>query len=487
MIKSSFLHYIYILCLVVLSVYSLDLNINTKELSYKVQMNMDIIVKKNNIIVEWDKPSDDPHPNNFTLELLTNSTIDKSTGKIFCGGTYLIADNITDYQYKWKVIKLQKYDMYSFLVTANGYRKFGLSKTVYYAPNLYKFIKNKKGNSTLVIQYDDEDYIDDDDDDGDDDVAYNEVFNITTNSAIANQTTLAPLPTETPTVNNTLPTNPIINGPVDNKTNPDNQILPNEAIDKQISSDDKTNSLNVSHLIGLISGVLILAIALASLIFVNQRNKRRDKGVDAIILEKGKSNTSYSEGYTQDFNDYRSDTADSEVVREKLKREALAIERKKVLESINEKKLASRSSNYPTTKASSEAITNPTTDFSWQGMEVMSFSPIKVVGDPQKPIQHKPYDGKVNFDLQDIDQHNEYEVDITQNLVAPPDSNPLENTNINNDNNYNALLDNQVAYSQGLDANAIYSEALEDNAIPIPLIDENDNHPNSSTIIDIKE
>lgn len=477
--------------LVISSVYSLDLNLSTEDLYYKVQMNMDIIVKKNKVVVAWDHPNDEPRPETFTLELLTNSTVDKETGNIYCGGSYVIADNITDYQYKWKVIKLQKTDMYSFLVRANGYKKFGLSKTIYYAPNLYKFIRLGKGNSTLYIPYQHEDYLDDD---GDANVV-NDIFNnITVNNYIPpsrkmeaiSKTNQTAIDTNAPIPNNSLPNNPtpdssVPDNSVKNGSENDNSTENNNTSDRQVIidgnaeinkaiSESKKPRIPMTLLIIIVTGILVLAVIFSVSVFVQQKHAKFMRGGDSIILEKSKSNTSYSEGYTEDFNDYKSEaTIDSVAVRERLKREALAIERKKVLESLSEKKLTSGSSNYiSTSKESSEVFSNPTTDFSWQGMEVMAFTPIRVSEDQRMPIHHKPYN-EISLSLEDVDHIDGYEADITQNHTTT----------------YSPSLHNNILASSLLDDLAVRDNAPKSDAIN-PSNSINDK-PGPSTTIDIKE
>jgi len=151
--KGFFLYFIYALSFLVAHIYALDLNLSNKNDIYHLHTNMMIIVKKEKILVTWNSPVDDPHPDTFTLEILTNHTYDSVNDRHICAGSYVIADNITEYHHKWKAIKLQKYDMYTFLLRANGYDKFGLSHELYYAPSLYKFIKNRRGNSTFNIPY----------------------------------------------------------------------------------------------------------------------------------------------------------------------------------------------------------------------------------------------------------------------------------------------------------------------------------------------
>jgi len=407
----------------------------------------------------------------------------KKTGDIFCGGSYVIANNITDYQYKWKVIKLPKYDMYSFLVSANGQNKYGLSKPVYYAPNLYKFIRLGKGNSTLHIPYIHENYIEYG---TDDDNVVNKHFNETFRAFYKSNKS-----GHSSNRNHAEGNGTAVNG------NENNQVPVEEMNEGDINKaliDSKRPMVPMSLLIGTVSIIILLTMVLIVLIFVQQKHKALMKGGDSIIIVKDRSNTSYSEGYTQDF-DYRSEAnvsiVDSVVIRERLKREALAIERKKVLESLSEKKLASgssnyltSSSNYVTTKSNSnsEVFSNPTTDFSWQGMEVMAFTPIKVPKDQQKPIQHKPYNGEISLSLKDVDQIDDDEADITQNPPA------LYNTSLNN-KDYCSSVNNDIHYSPLLDDNAVYSPSLNDNDFYSPNLNVSvkKNDPNPTTTINIKE
>jgi len=471
MLKYTAIFFIYALALLVSHIYALDLGINKDDFIYDVNMNMEIIEKNKKITLNWaPMTNEDPHPQTFTVELLTNITIDKVTGNLYCAGTYPIANNITEYEFKWKVIKLQKYDLYNFLITANGYNKYGLTKTVYYAPDLYKFIKKKKGNSKLIIpyEYDENEYT---------------LKNVVGSSlnvdlpAPANNSPVqeAPKPIEAdvsspPAPIQTIPDNSggslaIPSGnPTDNTSSSlpivDNNTIVNgnnTVLDNSSSLDNNSNNnirtkdregkislynirdgkskIPLTLLVGLVMAIGTATVLLVLAVFLHQKNKKNGKSSDsAISLDKWKTSTlSFSEGYTQDFNfENKSESDNSELVRERLKQEALKIERKKVLESISEKKLtsSSSSSNYNTGNNTSDLISNPlsnvTTDYSWQGMEVLTFTPKKVVNEKQRKIHdiaaHKKTESRdVNFNGQnDVDQKADQKVDHIIDIGIDP-------------------------------------------------------------------
>jgi len=361
-------------------IYAFDLNLKPDDNIYKLHTNMMIIVKKEKIKVFWQplNPDDDPRPETFTLEILTNHTVDKATNRHICAGSYVIADNITDYFYKWKAIKLQKYDMYTFMVRANGYEKYGLSHRLYYAPSLYKFIKNKKGNSTFIIPYDDNKDMKNIDLPLNTDNQYPLGFNVGDNGDDGIRATQREL-------NNT-----------------------------------KFNAFVVSTIVS--TTMLVSFIILA--VYSYQKNTRT-KGEGSFIFGKSKATTcSFSEEFVEEFSDYKSD-ADSEVVRERLKRKGLEIERKKLMDSIKER--SSSSSNNFTSNSSnnytSDVYTN--SDFSFHGMEVLTFAPknkeVNAESGNSSETKEQNKETKIEIDI----------VNIQQPIMSPVSSDESSNSDPN--------------------------------------------------------
>lgn len=387
MMKGIFLFFVYAIIFLVANINAFDLNIKPEDNIYKLHTNMMIIVKKEKIKVFWQplNPDDDPRPETFTLEILTNHTVDKATNRHICAGSYVIADNITDYYYKWKAIKLQKYDMYTFMVRANGYEKYGLSHRLYYAPSLYKFIKNKKGNSTFFIPYDDNKDM--------------KAINLPENS-------------------------------------PDNQQYP---LSFNFGDDDdgiratqrelgntKFNAFVVSTVVS--TTMLVSFIILA--VYSYQKNTKTKGEGSFILFGKGKAATtcSFSEEFVEEYSDYKSD-ADSEVVRERLKRKGLEIERKKLMDSIKER--SSDSSNNFTSASSnkytSEVMTN--SDFSFHGMEVLTFVP--------KNKENNTESGN-SSDNNEQNKETKIEIDIVN--IQQPIMSPVSSEGSNSDPNQSTTI-----------------------------------------------
>jgi len=128
-----------------------------------------------------------------------------------------------------------------------------------------------------------------------------------------------------------------------------------------------------NYVIIIIVALVIIAVLLSILAFTFYRkNKKTKQNVKKILVAQKEREALQSI-------DIKSEAAESEIVREKLKQEALEKERQKVYESIKEKNLLTVEGNsiiFPTgaSDAVSNTFSNSNTDFSWHGMEVMTFN-----------------------------------------------------------------------------------------------------------------
>jgi len=426
MIKGAILFFLYIMYFLVDNIYALDLNINDKDSIYSLKTNMNIIVKKEKIKIFWDSPAEDPNPETFTLEILTNHTVDPETHQHYCAGSYVIANNITEHKYKWRAIKLQKWDMYTFLVRANGYEKYGFSPELYYAPDLYKFIKNKKGNNTFFIPYK---HLTKEMKNVDVQVPLDTLTQESNAPAIE-----VPQATAAPIISNPVTSDPTIPPIIEEYNNVNEEFYGvNMNLDEGEDNDrgvtispkelqsTKFRAITTASIISMVMFVSFLMLS----IYSYQRGKENKKEEQPIIIiDKDKTATcSCSEGYTQDFIDYKSDTADSEILREQLKKKGLEIERKKLMDSMKEKHLSTsgvNDTNYISdalSNALSNAISNSNTDLSWQGLEVMTFAPPMKVN---KPSNNGNYSG--NNKNQNIETRIEMDiVNVEQPLLSDVD------------------------------------------------------------------
>jgi len=143
------------------------------------------------------------------------------------------------------------------------------------------------------------------------------------------------------------------------------------------------------------SYIQITAMIIAALVFISailalisyklyKDNKKTQENVREILeTTKGKKLDS-TKGSIPEYPEFEiKSEAESEIVREELKREALEHERKKLMESMKDRLNAEgfqslSPSTTPSSEVGSNAVSNTNTDFSWHGMEVMTFnSPLK--------------------------------------------------------------------------------------------------------------
>jgi hypothetical protein len=311
-----------------------------------------MLVKKEKVFLTWNYENI-PINSTYTIDLLTNATYNEN-GFLTCGEeVYTIVNNLTTSYYKWKTIKLNKYNSYSFFVTVEGTNIYGASKIVPYVPDFWKYIK--KGEQRPFIS----------------NGRGEDVFN-------KNGTVVAGMVSAPEDIEYTYAV-----------VDEDGKIIDGVDIEGLIKSNKQESehtSKSIYHI--LFTGLVLSAFIIVMSVTVQKYRKiNDDKKSD---LEKFSDNY-YPHEFGQDINleEIKSDTSGSEVLREKLKQEALQIERNKVLESMKEKNLTSElssSNNYLTVAGTSEvvsnAVSNSNTDYSWHNMEVLTFSPPLKINKP---------------------------------------------------------------------------------------------------------
>lgn len=353
MFKNITILFIYTLLLLVKDIYAIDLNIKQSDVSFTVHLDANMLVKKEKILITWNNQNI-PINSTYTIDLLTNSTYD-SKGLLTCDETYTIVNNLTTSYYKWKTIKLNKYNTYSFLVTVEGENIYGASKEIPYVPDFWKYIK--KGNQTLYIS----------------NGRGENVFN-------KNSSTLGMVDSLPNSSNNDSDDIYYATIVVDQ----DGNIIDG---DEEDIFKGKANNNNIDgpskSIYNIVFTGLVISAAIVVMSVIVQRNRKiiNEKKAKSDDLSSETLKDSYSEEFPHDFSfENKSDAAGSELLREKLKQEALEIERNKVLESMKEKNLTpefnNNKNNYlsvATTEVVSN-ISNSNTDYSWHNMEVLTFS-----------------------------------------------------------------------------------------------------------------
>lgn len=186
------------------------------------------------------------------------------------------------------------------------------------------------------------------------------------------------------------------NNTTDDKSNGANSVNSND------NSKSNVNDVLIKILIVVVVVIIILIIIIVILYtkyyknkkyydengrfsFYNFRNRNNNKNLNSIIINK-------------DI-DLISET-DSEAAREKLKQEALIIERKKMFSSLSEKALISPESESQFSSGYKSSIfSNSNSDYSWKGMEVMTFAHSASVSRPK-------YFNKSNLSNENISNEN---------------------------------------------------------------------------------
>jgi len=374
MFKNISILFIYTLLLLVKDIYSIDFNIKEQDINFKVRLDANMLVKKEKVLLTWTAEGI-PENSTYTIDLLTNSTYNQN-GFLTCAETYTIVNNLTLSSYKWKTIKLNKYNIYSFMVTVENENKYGLSKTVPYVPDFWKYIK--KGNQTLYIS----------------NGRGENVFNKNV-SLLGMVDSLQGSSTDPDQSTGDVYYATIVADGDGNIYDTDGNIIDMSDITVEGLIKGKSSNNYISEGVNKsIINILFIGLVLSAVIIVMsvmiQKNKKieNEKKLNSELIDRFKDNF-YLEELPQDSNsDIKSDTNHSEVLREKLKQEALQIERTKVLESMKEKNLTSELSSNYISGASSEVVSNAVssnTDYSWHNMEVLTFStPINTNNTPTK-------------------------------------------------------------------------------------------------------
>jgi len=333
MSQKLFIPLLYICSLLLSLSYSiaLDTGINKNNIAFKVKVEFCFLEKKEKIDIEWNdvkKVRGLPANNNYRIELLTNHYLQRSTDNLLCEERELL--NVTNTEsYKWKIPKLTKGNYYGILITVEGTNIYGLSRRLDYVPNINKFLSS---NTTDVEHF----------------------INNTQNEVVyfyEDEVQKIEVEEEQPLAENS------------SNMNASNITLASKKISKSVRN----------YVIIIIVALVIIAVLLSILAFTFYRkNKKTKQNVKKILVAQKEREALQSI-------DIKSEAAESEIVREKLKQEALEKERQKVYESIKEKNLLTVEGNsiiFPTgaSDAVSNTFSNSNTDFSWHGMEVMTFN-----------------------------------------------------------------------------------------------------------------
>jgi len=387
--------FLYIFTLFVSFSYTLDTGIKKSDIQFDVDVEYGFLEKKEKIDISWDdvKNVEDLKINSNTtykIELLTNHALRRKDDTLIWQQKELINTTRVFTSYKWKIPKLKKRNYYGILITVQGPTNniYGLSRRLGYIANVSKLLSsnstsdvaefvNKTHNKVVFFYEDEVEKIEIEDDEPDDETA---------------------------------------------------------KVQSQQDNSINSNTGGSSYVLIIIIGLIIIAIILSLVAFsFYRKNKKTKENVREILVAQKEKEA------LQNF-DIKSESAESEIVREKLKQEALEKERQKVYESMKEKNLLMVEGNsaFPSSisDAVSNAVSNTNTDFSWHGMEVMSFnSPTKTKGLSSlgmTPITPLTAPKKIDYDaiaieVEDKIQHQEEEEE--EELVEGQDSNEI-NINI---------------------------------------------------------
>jgi len=370
--------FLYIFTIFISFSYTLDTGIKKSDIIFDVNVEYGFLEKKEKIDITWDdvKNVEDLEVNSNTtykIELLTNHALRRKDDTLIWQQKELINNTRCFTSYKWKIPKLKKRNYYGILITVQGPNNssiYGLSRRLGYISNVSKLLSS---NSTTDVE---------------------EFVNKTHNKVVF-----------------------FYEDEVEKV-----EIEEDEEDDEKVKisnqqDNSKESSSHSSYVIIIIVGLIIIAIILSIVAFnFYKKNKETKENVREILVAQKEKEA------LQNF-DIISESAESEIVREKLKQDALEKERQKVLESMKEKNLLMVEGNsaFPSSisDAVSNAVSNTNTDFSWHGMEVMSFnSPTKTKGlsslamtaiTPMSAPKKIDYDA-IAIEVEDKMQHQEEEL-----------------------------------------------------------------------------
>jgi len=316
--------FLYIFALLLNFAYSFDLNVKKKDIVFFPTIEENFLEKKEKVTINWEdvrnKQLDIKNDTVFVIELLEDHVFRRHDDMLLAFNRTRLNETM-EYTIKYKPPKLRKEHYYSFLINIKGTNIYGLTKRLYYIGDLNKIMSKSS---------DDE---------------YKNIFRIYYCGK-----------------------------------NNDAMIYEDE-VEKLKNLDDEDALFDqggetLKYVIAAVIILIIIALILSVVAFhLYRKNKRTTENVREILNSKQEREL-LSGTLSQDF-DIKSESAESEIVREKLKQDALEKERQKVYESLKEKKLLSPEASAIFGSGSSDvqsnAVSNTNTDFSWQGMEVMTF------------------------------------------------------------------------------------------------------------------
>jgi len=371
--------FFYIFSLLFTLVYSFDLNLKKQDIVFHPIIEDNFLEKNNKVTIKWEDIQNsefegvNKNETIFVIELLEDHVFRrKDDGLMAFNITYL--NETREYTFKWKSPKLKKKHYYSFLISIKGTNIYGLSKRLYYIGDLNKLISKETTNMDDIEKI----YV---------------------------------------------------------KGKNNDAYIYEDEVEKlnEIEEEDSPESKTLKYVIAAVIVLIIVALILSYVAFhLYRKNKKTTENVRE-ILDAKKERELLTGNLSQDF-DIKSESAESEIVREQLKHDALEKERQKILESLNEKKLLSPEASAifgSNSDVQSNAVSNTNTDFSWHGMEVMSFNKPKSNNGLSKlamsPLTPYSAPKKINYDeiAIEVDDEIQHQEELDKEKEAQP-SEPVE-------------------------------------------------------------